>query len=395
MENHLIYQSQTSPRRAPSNTSQLKLDTKEQGFSPSTPTPSLLGKPYTMGSFSWDHACVQKRGGARDVMKHLGPGGDEGLRASDTHKRNYEKNPRRKMREAGRGIECDRKRKRDKKDSETIGRKRPKEARVQGHMLKRVLSPGNSRDRLTLPPTNKTGLFKKGRASRLVKSGLSDLVFSEMRFLAATGGEQVALDRGRSVSRGEERFCRPHALEISRSDRAQKVSDIAHPDKLAQDRKGVQGKIKDRALPTKLGLLNASHRTLQSPHVSSLDREESTSNPCSGIRDYFDTRKELLSSVNLAGGRVMPGRRSEKKPKSTAMNASAARTPQGLSGLMEEGQRNRVPGQPQVASESPTLRTSERRGTPRKEGNGELLTQEYLGRRTGCSNDGEYKKVWE
>ncbi|CAZ84465.1 unnamed protein product [Tuber melanosporum] len=393
MENHLIYQGRTSLRNAPSNTSQPKLDAKEQGFSPSTPTPSLLGKPYTMGSFSWDRDCVQERGGARGATEHLGPGGDGGLLARDTRKRNYEKNPRRKMREAGRGIECDRKRKRGK-DSGIMGGKHPKEARVQGHMLKRVLSPCNSRDRLTLPPTHKTGLFKKGRASRLVKSGLSDLVFSEMRFLATTGEDQVALDQGRTMSKGEERFCRPHALEISHSDRARKVSGAAHRDKLTQDRKEVQGKIKDRALLTKLSMLNAGHRTPSSPCVSSLGPKESTCNPGRGIRNCFDARKALLSPVNLARGRMMPGRGSEEKPKSTAMNASAVRTFQGLSGLIEEGQQNRVSGQPQAASVSPTLRTLERRGTPRKAGNGEFALQEYLGRRTGCSNDGEYK-VWK
>jgi len=68
------------------------------------------------------------------------------------HERNYERQPRRKMREVKRGTEGDRKRKRNRRElKENISKGRPKEARVEGHMLKRVLSPGgNRRDRLTV-----------------------------------------------------------------------------------------------------------------------------------------------------------------------------------------------------------------------------------------------------
>jgi len=112
----------------------------------------LLGKPYATGTSSWDHARVQEHSSANVVMKPRGPRGDESLFASVMHEKNYEKQPRRKMREAKQGVKGDRKRKRDKRElGENIGRGRPKEARAEGHMLKRVLSSGgNHRDRLTV-----------------------------------------------------------------------------------------------------------------------------------------------------------------------------------------------------------------------------------------------------
>jgi len=112
----------------------------------------LLGKPYATGTSSWDHVRIQEHSGANVVTKHRGPREDGSLFAPVMHGRNYEKQPRRKMREVKHGAEGDRKRKRDKRElRENIGRRRPKEARTEGHVLKRVLSPGgNRRDRLTV-----------------------------------------------------------------------------------------------------------------------------------------------------------------------------------------------------------------------------------------------------
>ena len=112
----------------------------------------MLGKPYATGTSSWDRARTRERSGANVAPKHRGPREDESPFAPVMHERNYERQPRRKMREVKRGTEGDRKRKRNRRElKENISKGRPKEARVEGHMLKRVLSPGgNRRDRLTV-----------------------------------------------------------------------------------------------------------------------------------------------------------------------------------------------------------------------------------------------------
>ena len=112
----------------------------------------MLGKPYATGTSSWDHARVQEHSGANTLTKPRGSREDEGLFAPVIHEKNYERQPRRKMREAKRGTEGNRKRKRGKgKLGENTGRGCPKEARAEGRMLKRVLSSGGKhRDRLTV-----------------------------------------------------------------------------------------------------------------------------------------------------------------------------------------------------------------------------------------------------
>ncbi|PWW78838.1 hypothetical protein C7212DRAFT_340382 [Tuber magnatum] len=135
-ENCLNHECQTSLRRPPFNTS--SEPERECHLLREGP----LGTSLASGSnVAWE-------GG---VMKHQGRKADETLLTPIAPKKNYERRPGKKIRESGCGIQLDRKRKREDRDSgENIARKRPKEAVVEGDVLKPVISPGsNSRDRLT------------------------------------------------------------------------------------------------------------------------------------------------------------------------------------------------------------------------------------------------------
>ncbi|PUU82523.1 hypothetical protein B9Z19DRAFT_1112814 [Tuber borchii] len=380
MENCMDYLSSPTPLgRGRSNTSCLKQSEKEDGFFPSTPRAGLLGKP---GTSSWDHTRIQEHSGANAVTKPRGLREGEGLFASVIHERNYEKQPRRKMREAKRGTEGNRKRKRDKRKlGENIGRG-PKEARAEGRMLKRVLSSGGKhRDRLTLPPTHKAGLFKKGRASRPIKSGLSDLVFSEMRFLAEPGEDQVAKDPARIVPRREGRLCRPLRLEESHRDRAQKASDIARLDNRAHAREELESKI------------NARRRASNTPRESSLTPKESVSSPDGDSQGSFAAPPALLPTTNLASSQARPGRTSKKKPRPSTVKASVTMTSQDLRIFAEEKPRDYHPRQSQSVSKSPVVRGLVRKGEPQKVEDEEFVIEDYLDRVTEGRNDGEYRKV--
>ncbi|RPA96179.1 hypothetical protein L873DRAFT_1695452, partial [Choiromyces venosus 120613-1] len=368
----------------------------ENTFSPSTPRAGLLGKPNSRGNLSGEHTCVHEKRGSRDVMEHNGVRKDASLPAPVTHKKNYEKQPRRKMKDAKRGIEGHmRKRKRDRREVEdSVGKIRQKRARAEGHLLQRVLSPGgNDRDRLTLPPTYKTGLFKKGRASCPVKTGVPDLIFSEMRFLAEAENDRGTLNKGSVVSRNEEGTSMALALEASHSHGTQKSSEMAGLNQRVHNRELLERKrAKDRVLSKKHNLIKIGCRTSETSRGSSLTSKKSLLGSDGDIRRYF-SGQPALACANLASSEITPGQKSQKKTKSAAVNSNLAGSSKDLRKIPEEKVGDYMLGKSRTASDSTAARESERRGTPQNGQDGELVTQELGGKRTNSRNDGQYKKV--
>lgn len=211
---------------------------------------------------------------------------------------------------------------------------------------------------------------------------MSDLVFSEMRFLAEPGEDQVAKDPARIVSRREGRLCRPLRLEESHWDRSQKVSDITRLGNRAHDREELGSRI------------NARRRASNTPHESSLTPKESVSSPDRDSRGSSVVLQALLPSTNLASSQAKPGRASKKKSnKPSTVKASVTTTSQNLRIFTEEKPRDYHSKQSQAVSKSPVVRGLVRKGEPQKVEDEEFSIEDYLDRVTEGRSDGEYRKV--
>ena len=208
---------------------------------------------------------------------------------------------------------------------------------------------------------------------------MSDLVFSEMRFLAEPGEDRVARHPAGIVSRSEGRSCRPPELEVSHRDRAQKASDIACLDNRAHGREEPGYKI------------DARRRISNVLRVSSLTPEESVPRPDRDNHGRPVSQQALLSSASPASSRARPGRTS-KEPKSSAVKASVTTTSQGLRILAEEKPRDYVPGQSRV-SKSPAGRGLVGKRGPHKGEGEEFPIEDDLDNVAEGRSDGEYRKV--
>lgn len=211
---------------------------------------------------------------------------------------------------------------------------------------------------------------------------MSDLVFSEMRFLAEPVEDQVAKDPARIVPRSEGRLCRLLGSEESHWNRAQEASDIARLDNRTHDREEEPG-----------GKINARRRSSNAPRMSSLTPKESISNPDRDNQGSFVALQALLPSTNLISSQEKPGRASKKKPKPSTVKESVATASQDLRMFAEEKQRDHIPKQSQAVLKSPAVRGLVGKEEPQKVEDEEFAIEDYLDKVTESRNDGEYRKV--